>query len=45
MTGDEALTAALVTNLVDNARCAGTQAGGRVTVHTQRGNDRAIVRR
>ncbi|CAE6903606.1 sensor histidine kinase [Paraburkholderia nemoris] len=43
VTGDEALTAALVTNLVDNA-LRYTQAGGRVTVHTQRGNDRAIVR-
>ncbi|SOF00084.1 Signal transduction histidine kinase [Burkholderia sp. OK233] len=43
VTGDEALTAALVTNLVDNA-LRYTQPGGRVTVHTQRGNDRAIVR-
>lgn len=42
VTGDEALTAALVTNLVDNA-LRYTQPGGRVTVHTQRGNDRAIV--
>jgi two-component system sensor histidine kinase TctE len=43
VTGDEALTAALVTNLVDNA-LRYTQPGGRVTVHTQCGNDRAIVR-
>ncbi|MFM0300705.1 sensor histidine kinase [Paraburkholderia sediminicola] len=43
VTGDEALTAALVTNLVDNA-LRYTQPGGRVTVHTRRDNDRAIVR-
>lgn len=43
VTGDEALTAALVTNLVDNA-LRYTQTGGRVTVHAQRSNDRAIVR-
>ncbi|NPT57811.1 sensor histidine kinase [Paraburkholderia elongata] len=43
VTGDEALTAALVTNLVDNA-LRYTQPGGRVTVHTERSNDRAIVR-
>ncbi|WP_168789408.1 sensor histidine kinase [Paraburkholderia aromaticivorans] len=43
VTGDEALTAALVTNLVDNA-LRYTQPGGRVTVHTARRNDMAIVR-
>ncbi|CAB3784635.1 sensor histidine kinase [Paraburkholderia caffeinilytica] len=43
VTGDEALTAALVTNLVDNA-LRYTQPGGRVTVHTQRSHDMAIVR-
>jgi two-component system, OmpR family, sensor histidine kinase TctE len=43
VTGDEALTAALVTNLVDNA-LRYTQPGGRVTVHTQRSNGKAIVR-
>lgn len=43
VTGDEALTAALVTNLVDNA-LRYTQAGGRVTVHTERRDDMAIVR-
>ncbi|APA88255.1 sensor histidine kinase [Paraburkholderia sprentiae WSM5005] len=43
VTGDEALTAALVTNLVDNA-LRYTQAGGRVTVHTQRREAMAIVR-
>ncbi|OAJ52202.1 histidine kinase [Paraburkholderia ginsengiterrae] len=43
VTGDEALTAALVTNLVDNA-LRYTQPGGRVTVHTQRSNGMAIVR-
>ncbi|SMG55446.1 sensor histidine kinase [Paraburkholderia susongensis] len=43
VTGDEALTAALVTNLVDNA-LRYTQAGGHVTVHTQRRGDMAIVR-
>ncbi|MBU7439582.1 sensor histidine kinase [Paraburkholderia fungorum] len=43
VTGDEALTAALVTNLVDNA-LRYTQTGGRVTVHAKRSNDRAIVR-
>lgn len=43
VTGDEALTAALVTNLVDNA-LRYTQTGGRVTVHAQRSNDMAIVR-
>ncbi|MFM0731834.1 sensor histidine kinase [Paraburkholderia sediminicola] len=43
VTGDEALTAALVTNLVDNA-LRYTQPGGRVTVHTRRDNDKAIVR-
>ncbi|MGF6774056.1 two-component system sensor histidine kinase TctE [Paraburkholderia sp. GAS199] len=41
--GDEALTAALVTNLVDNA-LRYTQRGGRVTVETQAGGDVAIVR-
>lgn len=43
VTGDEALTAALVTNLVDNA-LRYTQPGGHVTVHTQRSNDMAVVR-
>lgn len=43
VTGDEALTAALVTNLVDNA-LRYTQPGGRVTVHAERSHDRAIVR-
>ncbi|HEX7908844.1 MAG TPA: sensor histidine kinase N-terminal domain-containing protein [Paraburkholderia sp.] len=43
VSGDEALTAALVTNLVDNA-LRYTQPGGRVTVHTERSNDMAIVR-
>ncbi|ANB75211.1 sensor histidine kinase [Paraburkholderia phytofirmans] len=43
VTGDEALTAALVTNLVDNA-LRYTQPGGCVTVHTQRSHDRATVR-
>jgi two-component system, OmpR family, sensor histidine kinase TctE len=43
VTGDEALTAALVTNLVDNA-LRYTQPGGRVTVHAERSHDQAIVR-
>lgn len=43
VTGDEALTAALVTNLVDNA-LRYTQAGGCVTVQTVRRDDMAIVR-
>ncbi|TDN63843.1 sensor histidine kinase [Paraburkholderia sp. BL10I2N1] len=43
--GDEALTAALVTNLVDNA-LRYTQAGGRVTVeaHCNEDHDRALIR-
>ncbi|MFM0550090.1 sensor histidine kinase [Paraburkholderia sediminicola] len=43
VTGDEALTAALVTNLVDNS-LRYTQAGGCVTVQTSRYNDMAVVR-
>jgi two-component system, OmpR family, sensor histidine kinase TctE len=43
VTGDEALTAALVTNLVDNA-LRYTQTGGRVTVEAYRRQDMAIVR-